>query len=303
MNQTKIILFIRIIISSAFLLSAVSKVISPGYFEITLVDQGLLTDRAIAAYATRFFVIIELALGLLFLQNNYFKNIVLTLTGLLLSSFSVYLVYLIFQGDNQNCGCFSSMITMNPIEALIKNIVLIFFVYYMFRKSETRKSKIYLPVFILLLSMLFVFIFSPIRSVKEFPFLKYTQFTNAGRVDLADDDVLVAIFDATCDHCIETAKTFKRIMSDVKSFPKVYVLMFSEDQDDIVSFNKLTGTNFAIAKISIDEFFNLIGNSPPRVYYIEAGEVTAVWDENIEENLWDAFGNRENSILELNFEE
>ncbi len=303
MNQSRILLLIRIILSSAFLLSAISKVISPGYFEITLVDQSLLPGREAAAYATRFFVIIELTLGILFLQNNYFKKIIIPSTGLLLSGFSIYLILLILQGDDQNCGCFSSLIVMNPSEALIKNIILLGFVYYLYRKSELRLSKIYLPVFIFLFSILFVFIFSPIRSVNEFPFSKYTQFTNSGRVDLADDDVLVAVFEAACEHCMETAKTFKRIMSDVKSFPNVYVLMFSENHDDIASFNELTETNFDMTNISVDEFFDLIGNSPPRIYFLESGEVSAIWDENIEENLWAAFRNRESPILELNFEE
>lgn len=291
------------ILSSAFLLSSISKVISPGYFEITLVDQGLLASRELAAYATRIFVIIELALGLLLLQNNYYKKIILPATGILLTIFSFYLLFLSIQGDDQNCGCFSSMIEMNPIEALIKNLILLALLLYSYRMSKQKDSKILLPIAIVLTSTILVYFNSPIRSHDEFPFASFTKFSKVERIDLAEGDNLVAVFDATCEHCMETAKTINRIMEEVKIFPDIYVLMLGENSEDIKSFYDQTNTEFPTANISVDEFFDLIGNSPPRIYYLKSGVVEAIWDENIEETLWDKFANKDNPILQFNFDE
>ncbi len=38
-------------------------------------------------------------------------------------------------------------------------------------------------------------------------------------------------------------------------------------------------------RISIDDFFELIGNSPPRFYWLENGKVHKFWDDNFIKNI------------------
>ena len=71
-NYLKIIL--QIILGGTFIFSAYSKIITPGLFEILLIDSGIIETRFIAAYLTRLLIGFELALGILIFQPNYLKK-------------------------------------------------------------------------------------------------------------------------------------------------------------------------------------------------------------------------------------
>jgi len=300
-NRKTLILF-QIIIAATFIFSAISKILSPGYFEITLLDQGLFSDRVIASYFARIFIILELALGIFFLQSNYLKKIFAPATMILLIIFIGHMLFLISLGDNDNCGCFSSVIKMNPLEAIIKNIVLIVITFFVFKYSDPKPNNKTIPFSIFLFSMLFVYVTAPINVAEEFRFLKYTNFENEGRVDLAEGEKIIAIFDATCDHCFETSKSLKRLDSELEDFPHVYILIFGETDRDIKNFMSESDVKYPYHKINIDDFFDLIGSVPPRLYWLNDGEVVEVWDERIEEKLWEKFGQKDNLHFELNVE-
>ena len=65
---------LQIILAITFIFSAYTKAVGPGFFEITLMDQGLAPNRAFAGHMARFFIGLEFALGLLmfslFSSNN-----------------------------------------------------------------------------------------------------------------------------------------------------------------------------------------------------------------------------------------
>lgn len=302
MDRKKVLISLKIIISAAFIFSAISKLISPGYFEITLIDQGLFSDRNTAAYFARMFIVIEFAIGFLFLQSNYIKKIISPAVILLLFAFIVHMFILMINGNNENCGCFSSIISMNPLEAIIKNIVLIFLTLLVYKLSESKQNKMMLPSAIIVLSLILVLVMAPLKQTDKFPFAKYTHFTNYGRVDLTDGEFLIPIFDASCEHCIRTGKDLKRIKSGIDDFPNVFMLIFGENKKAIKDFQDSTGTNFPFYRISIDDFFDLIGTAPPRIYWLQNGKIKKFWDDNIEENLWDTFSKRNDKYIELDVE-
>ena len=302
MNQKKILVFFQILIAVTFIFSAISKIISPGYFEITLLDQGLFSSREIASYFTRIFIIIELFIGLLFLQSNYLKKIIAPAVILLLVLFIIHMILLIILGDNENCGCFSSVIKMSPLSAILKNFVLLAIALFVHKYSYQKQNSIKVPSSLLVLSIIVVIIFSPIRSSDEFLFSKFTNFENGERVDLSESEIIIAVFDAECEHCLETAKSINRIDSEMENFPKFYILIFGESDKDINNFMTESDINYPYSKINIDDFFDLIGNVPPRLYWLKDGEIIEIWDESAEEKLWEKFGQKDNSYFELNVE-
>ncbi len=301
-GRSKIIITIKIIIAATFLFSAISKILAPGYFEITLIDQGLFSDRNTAAYIARIFIVIELSLGLLFFQSNYIRKIIAPTAMLLLIAFIIHMSILMIGGDNENCGCFSSVISMNPIEAIIKNIILLVLVIYVYKYSKREFNKLVLPLGIIVVSILIVVIFTPIKRTDKFPFAKYTHFVNYGRVDLTEGEFLIPIFDASCEHCMQAAKSMKRISSEIDNFPEIFTLIFSESKSEINDFQDRTETDFPYRQVNVDEFFDLIGSAPPRIYWLLNGEIKNVWDDNIEKNLWDTFSKNDQKYIELNVE-
>jgi len=302
LNKKKILIFFQLIIAATFIFSAISKILSPGYFEITLLDQGIFSQRVIASYFARIFIILELALGLFFLQSNYLKKIFAPATIVLLIIFIGHMLFLILLGDNENCGCFSSVIKMNPLEAIIKNFVLLAITLFVYKYSHEKQNNKIVPASLLVLSIIIVLVAAPIKSAEEFQFSKYTNFENEGRVDLAEGKKIIAVFDATCDHCFETAKSLKRLDSELEDFPQNYILIYGETDTDIKNFMSESDVNYPYHKINIDDFFDLIGSVPPRLYWLKDGEIVEVWDERIEEKLWEKFGQRDNLHFELNVE-
>ena len=119
----------RFILGSLFILSAISKLIPIEAFDLIIVNQGI-ADWNIAPYLSRFIISIEFFLGISFFINPFVKKIAVPFSFLLLVVFCIHLIYLIStRSGSQNCGCFGELIPMSSLEALIKNLVLIFLLY------------------------------------------------------------------------------------------------------------------------------------------------------------------------------
>ncbi|HWZ23544.1 MAG TPA: DoxX family protein [Cytophagaceae bacterium] len=173
MNKNKLlILFIlRMVIFGLFIMSGVLKLFAKGFyptivpFEKQLVDLGIV-NWCLAPFLARLIIAFELALGIAFLQSNYLRRIVIPATAALLIIFCVHLSILIYtQGANSgNCGCFGTIIEMTPLEALIKNILtlgILGYMYIAYKEKEKSKNNILILVTIYLLSTLAIFMLYP----------------------------------------------------------------------------------------------------------------------------------------------
>ncbi len=284
-KYTTVFNLLKIILAIVFILSAISKLLAPGLFEITILDQGLITSREVAAYLGRLLIAMELFIGIALLQPYYIKKIVLPLSLLTLIGFTGILSYSYLIGDTNNCGCFGEMIKMSPLEAIVKNIVLIFIGVYLFIKSDCKAQKFYIPTLILFISFIGVFIVAPIKSYEDLTFSKYTNFKNEGRVDLTEGNKLVAIFFIDCEHCMETANEIVKLENETAKLNNFYMLFAGEETDSVQHFLSLTNIEHPYLRISIDDFFELIGSSPPRIYWLQNGKVKEFWDDNFRNNL------------------
>ena len=285
MNKKLVIKLLRIILSIVFIFSAISKMFAPGLFEITILDQGIIETREIAAYFGRILIAMELFLGVALLQSNYLKRIVLPATLLTLSGFTILLLFSHFAGDSNNCGCFGETLKMSPLEAIIKNIVLIIIGIFVFRSSEKKADKLYIPIVILIISIGFVFAVTPIKYYEDLVFSKYIDFENEGRVDLTDGDKLVAVFFIDCEHCMETANDIIALENETSKFQNFYILFAGEESDSVQHFLENANIEHPYLRIPTEDFFELIGNSPPRIYWLQNGEIKEYWDDNFRSNL------------------
>lgn len=163
---------IRIIISFLFLISAVAKLYPSPYFAIStfevkqLYPMGFSED--VAVFFSRILIGIELALGILLLQNNYLRRIIIPATIVMLVVFTTHLTIDTIQngGNSGNCGCFGSLLPMTPIEAIIKNVVAIILlaVYlYVVPKITNEKSNFWVLTTVTFASILTLFMIAPIQ--------------------------------------------------------------------------------------------------------------------------------------------
>ena len=279
---------LQLLLAITFLFSAYTKAVGPGFFEITLMDQGIAPNRLIASYLARFFIGLEFALGFLMLLPFYIKQL-MQFTFFLLGGFTLHLIYLWSIGDTDNCGCFGEMISMTPEQSIIKNIIMLAIALAVFKTAETKKIKKTIPVVFSAVTIISMWIILPIPNHNEFPFDSFTHFETRGRVDLSSGEKLVAIFNLDCEHCQETANELGKLERSVENFPEFYVLYFQEGSTSVEDFESITQSSFPYDLIEVNTFFDLIGDSPPRVYNLKDGKVLEIWDTDITRNLINAF--------------
>lgn len=186
---------IRIVVSFLFVLSAVAKLYpSPltalGTFEAKqLIPIGF--SEEFAPYFSRFLIAAEFAIGLALLQNRFLKRFVVPVAVLLLLIFSGQLSYdIITKGASAgNCGCFGTLIPMTPLQALIKNIVAIAMLVFLFRLlSKDGRNQSFGRLTIIFLSFsLLLFAMAPIQFSTVTPSLVTDHPINP---DFLDGDAL-----------------------------------------------------------------------------------------------------------------
>jgi hypothetical protein len=167
---------IRIIVSALFILSALAKLskgqlLDSPYFAISTFEvKQLYTlgfSEGIAPYFSRTLIGIELALGLLLLQNNWLKRFIVPVTTALLLVFIGHLTYVTFLsgGNSGNCGCFGELLPMTPIEAIIKNIVAVALLVYLYKilPNVSKNGNFWILTTVLFASILWIYMLAPIQ--------------------------------------------------------------------------------------------------------------------------------------------
>ena len=171
MNKKNISWSIRIVVALLFLVSAIAKLYPSPYFAISTFEvKQLYTlgfSESLAPYFSRILIGIEFALGFLLLNNHFLKRITIPATIGLLSVFIIHLSYVTFLsgGNSGNCGCFGELIPMTPIEAIIKNIIAVGLLIWLWKILENdKKSNIWMLTSITLSCILGLFMLAPMKA-------------------------------------------------------------------------------------------------------------------------------------------
>ena len=116
---------INIGIGSVFIIAAILKLISIDEFEIYIYSFNILSFL-LTTFVSRIIIAAEFALGLLLILNRNCKFI-RRVTLIVLASFTLFLIYAAIFRHDSNCHCFGELIQLNPIQSIIKNLILIVF--------------------------------------------------------------------------------------------------------------------------------------------------------------------------------
>ena len=248
-KSNRIVFFFRILMSALFLLSAFAKLYPTPVYGITKIfEEGQLIpmgfSEGFAQYLSRFIIGFEIFLAITILFNNYLKKIVVPLSFLMITVFSIHLSTQIF-GDSENCGCFGELIPMTPLEALIKNIFTLFilaFIYIRLEKDVKKEASNLIVIFLLISTLIFAFI--PIMSKNNDTSSSFVSFVeNKDFVNL-DDKKILCFFDAGCEHCQYAARSLDSLASLMNNFPPIHIIFSDAEQYNISSFFEFTGSEY-----------------------------------------------------------
>ena len=195
---------LRVLLAGMFFLSAIAKLypsapLALGTFEAKqLIPMGF--DDTVAQYFSRILIGCELALGFGLLLPHYFKRLVLPLSFLMLFVFSSQLTYeIITIGNKGNCGCFGALLPMTPVQALVKNILamgMLIYLYIMTNKDDDKRNPFFILT-IILASILAIFMVGPMQQkTKVAPVIQGT-IQEADTANIAPSDTTDTAIDTT----------------------------------------------------------------------------------------------------------
>ena len=251
--------FARILIAALFLLSAIAKLYPTPLYGITKVfEEGQLIPMGFSAdfapFLSRLIIGFEFFIAFAILQSHYIKKLVIPSTVLLLAVFSIDLSLDVFAGNNENCGCFGQLIPMTPVEALIKNILTIFILVFIYRNVKDRKESNFLLLFngYLIISVL-MFSFLPIATnSNNRQVSSYTNYVNSD-FDINEGKKILCFFDAGCEHCMDAAKSLTEISLTSENFPNVHIIFSDTEEGKIPDFLEYSGYDYSY---QVMEFYN-----------------------------------------------
>ena len=282
----KILLFILCsILGLVFILSGISKLYPIEPFEYTFVDIGIFNWQ-LAPFIARLLIGLELFIGLLLLFNLAFKKVAFKLGVLVLLLFCIYLLFLIiFTGNKGNCGCFGSFIQMTPLQALIKNAIMIV-VFILLNKFHVgwllNKKLIKLFVIILvLLAFVIPFILNPVELDYSASYLNKSENNFKLELDslyknatlnkppdtLSQNKQIIVFLSLTCEYCRIAANKIRIIHERNPKIPFYFVL--NGDNVDLKPFFDHTQTQDISHCILLGKsFVYLAGTSMPVIYLV-----------------------------------
>ena len=243
-------MIIRVLISALFLLSAFTKLYPIPMYGITKVfEEGQLIPMGfsedLAPYFSRFIIGIEFFIAFSILQSNYLKKVILPLSITMIAVFSLHLSYSIFLGDSENCGCFGELIPMSPLQALIKNIITIGFLAYLYKNTEINEKNSYSKLSIQFLSiLLLMFAFLPVSKHSASGGDSFVSYVENDEFSLIENEKILCLFDAGCEHCQHAARSLDSISSFSDDFPSVYIIFSDTEEDNIPNFFEFVGKEY-----------------------------------------------------------
>ena len=281
-----------------FLISAYVKLFPIEILEIATVETGLI-NWSLSPIIARLIIASEFFFGLSLILNIKPK-IISTLTALSLIVFTIYLIYiLIFQGKDVNCNCFGLFMVMNPIESILKNLVLLIIICLLYFQNKAIKypKEIIVITLIFLISILIPFIANPISYSKskyeynlnkpflmDFSILYSNPNVEKPKIDLRKGKHLVTFLSSSCQHCIVAAYNLQLI---AKRNPDKSIYFFiNGDKNDLKKFHNLTkSAHVPHSILQAKPLLLLAGNTLPRIFLINNSYVEKIVHPNdIEES-------------------
>ena len=282
-----------VLMGCVFLLSGYTKAGFPFHysapiepFEYTFVNLGFINWQ-VAPFIARFMIGAEFLIGILLVLNLNLRKTYKLGVGILIL-FCIYLILLIIiAGNKGDCGCFGSVIKMTPLQALIKNAIMlaIFFILYKYHKGwELNKKYSYLIAIPYATALILPFIVNPVELDYSEAYLNKPEDNYKIELDslyksatltlppktLSQGKHIIAFMSMTCPHCRIAAKKMRIIHERNPQIPFYFVLngenkslklFFDDTHTDSIPHCILNGKNFIyLAGVSMPRIL-LINNS------------------------------------------
>ena len=245
---------LRLLVAIQFILFAMFKLLPMDTFITDGIDRWsdkflvkkLNISEVLASYFSRFIIGAEFFLGIMLIFDNFLKKITIPLCVLMLSLFCFYLFPQI--GLSSNCGCGGDIITFTPLETIVKNILTIIILLFVYTESrDVRYRFSHLAILSLFIASIMLAVFPISAKSNSDSVVSFLSFAN---YEDEYNDKLLCFFDAECDHCQKAARSLDSLSNQFNDFPEIFIV-----------FPDMTNGNASIEEIDtmVNTFFKIVG--------------------------------------------
>ncbi|MES2593016.1 MAG: MauE/DoxX family redox-associated membrane protein [Bacteroidota bacterium] len=272
------------LIGSIFIFSGYTKLYPIEPFEYTFVDLGFISWQ-IAPFIARLLIGLELFIGILLLLNLNLRKIAYKLGIATLLIFCVYLILLmLFTGNKGNCGCFGTTIQMTPLQALIKNGIMLAILFILYKYHEgwsLNKKWTLLNTLFFTCAFTLPFVLNPValdyseaylnKADENFKIELDSLYNNAQLntppKTLSQGKHIISFMSLTCPHCRIAANKIRIIHEKNPAISFYFVL--NGDEENLKPFFETTHTEDIPYCILLGRnFIYLAGTSMPAIYMV-----------------------------------
>ena len=282
----RFILFVSLTAFSGivFLFSGYTKLYPVEPFEFSFVDMGV-SNWYLAPFAARIFIGLEFFIGSLLLLNLFLKKFTYKLSIGLLILFTLYLIIqIITSGNNGNCGCFGQFLVMTPLQAIIKNVLMIILLVVLYKNHEGVDYQNFGKVLLIVsvcTSFSLPFVLNPVeldhaeaylnRPEKNFRIDLEPLFENA-KINipprtLSNGKHVIAFMSLRCPHCRIAAKKI-RIIKERQPALSFYFVLNGKEKDIDDFFDDTQASNIPYCLLLEPHFVRLSGLNLPSIYLV-----------------------------------
>jgi len=284
-NNKVVFIFLNILLGAVFVFSGFAKLDPIEPFEYTFVDLGFISWQA-APFVARLLIAFEFLIGVLLIFQYNLKKFTYKIGIAVLILFCLYLILLIaLVGDKGNCGCFGDAIQMTPLQALIKNGIMLFLFFFLYIVHAgwklNKKANIFFTCFIALTVIITPFILNPIALDYSEVYLNKPENNYKLELDslynyatlsvppktLSQGKQVIAFMSLTCSHCRYASKKM-RIMHERNPEISFYFVL-NGNIKNLQSFYEDTGTkDIPHCMLNGRNFVYLSGTTMPAIYLV-----------------------------------
>ena len=282
-------IFLRILIGLFFIASGISKLSAMEGFELYIYSFGF-ASFDLCSYFARLVIAAEMAIGGCLVFKTMYRT-AKSLTWLSLILFSAFLVWRMILGDSESCHCMGDLVDMNPIQSLIKNVVLMGMLFFL-RKDGGGMRRSFsglISSVLVVVALGCAFAINPpdafLRAGRNSHDLVYEQFRPvADSLELSSGRKMVCFYSATCEHCRRCASKVSSIVTRHRIPDENLSVMFmqtSSKQDSVcVAFfeENAGGKVLPYHYLHPYYFLPLTNGSMPLVVLLEDGAVVKEYD-------------------------
>mgnify|MGYP005845133849 CR=1 FL=1 len=287
MNQKVFVIFlflINVLIGLVFLYSAYSKLYPIEPFELTFVEMKV-ANWVTAPFMARLFISIEFFIGWMLISNLHVRFFSKMAIGILFV-FSMYLIGIILvRGNKGNCECFGTHLFMTPLQALMKNVLMMFFLWLVsvyHRGFQWSKGIYWVVMSVALVSLILPHVLNHVEWSYSEQYL--TQKENEYKLGLdtlikyarihkppssiKEGKHIIAFMSLTCPHCRIAAKKIRLMKENNPQLPFYFVL--NGDEKDLKAFFEDTrAEHIPYSMLLGKSFISMAGLRMPAIYLVQ----------------------------------